>query len=110
VAFDLDGKQLWQASFSAQYNSGTPVVVGDTVICSGPPDRRSGGKGGTVAFKVEKKDDGFAAKELWRKDQAAGIYNTPTLKDGLLYATPAAQPMRGLFWHERRDRRGAVDD
>jgi outer membrane protein assembly factor BamB len=44
-----DGKQLWQATYSAEYNSGTPIVVGTTVICSGPPSRR-GGKGGTVAF------------------------------------------------------------
>jgi outer membrane protein assembly factor BamB len=81
-----DGKELWKASFSAQYNSGTPVVDGQSFICSGPPDMRGGGKGGTTAFKIEKKDDGFTAKEAWTQPKTfAGIYNTPVLKDGLLY-------------------------
>jgi outer membrane protein assembly factor BamB len=54
-------------------------VDGQTVICSAPET-------GTVAFKVEKTDDGFAAKELWsKKGTGATKYNTPLLKDGLLY-------------------------
>jgi outer membrane protein assembly factor BamB len=85
-----DGKLLWDAPFAAQYNSGTPVVDGSTVICSGPPDRRGGGESGTVAYKVEKQGDGFAAKVLWKKTQSAGIYNTPVLKDGLLYGLTSA--------------------
>src|SRR5262249_7203094 len=51
---------------------------GTTLICSGP-------NAGTVAFAIEKQGDGFAAKQLWKKPQAAGIYNTPVLKDGLLF-------------------------
>jgi outer membrane protein assembly factor BamB len=85
-----DGKLLWRAPFAAQYNSGTPVVDGSTVICSGPPDRRSGGEGGTEAFRVEKQGDGFAAKEVWHKSQAASIYNTPVVKDGLIYGLTSA--------------------
>lgn len=73
-----DGKLLWKTAFSSRYNSVTPVIDGDLVICS------TAGAG-TVAYKIEKKDDTFAAKELWKKTLAAGIYNTPTLKDGLLY-------------------------
>jgi outer membrane protein assembly factor BamB len=81
-----DGKLLWQAPFAAQYMSGTPIVDGQTVICSGPPDMRGGGKGGTVAFQIEKQGDGFTAKELWNQPKSpAGIYNTPVLKDGLLF-------------------------
>jgi outer membrane protein assembly factor BamB len=80
-----DGKLLWQAPFTARYNSGTPIVAGDTVICSGPPDMRNQG-GGTSAFKIEKKDDGFAATEAWKQAKSpAAIFNTPVLKDGLLY-------------------------
>jgi outer membrane protein assembly factor BamB len=74
-----DGKFLWKASFKSRYNSATPVVDGQTVICSAPET-------GTVAFKVEKTDDGFAAKELWtKKSTGSSKYNTPVLKDGLLY-------------------------
>jgi outer membrane protein assembly factor BamB len=81
-----DGKLLWQAPFAAQYMSGTPIVDGPIVICSGPPDMRGGGKGGTVAFKIEKEGDGFKAKEVWIQAKSpAGIYNTPVLKDGLLF-------------------------
>jgi len=73
-----DGKLLWQVPFAARYNSGTPIINGETVICSGP-------NAGTVAFKIEKDKEAFTAKPLWKKTQAAGIYNTPVLKDGLLY-------------------------
>ena len=51
----------------------------------------AGGKGGTTAFKIEKKDDGFAAKETWSQPKTySSIYNTPVLKDGLLYGLTAA--------------------
>jgi outer membrane protein assembly factor BamB len=72
------GKQLWQAQYRSKYNSGTPVVDGDTVIVSGPG-------AGTVAFKIEKDGDKFAAKELWKKAQEAGRYNSPVLHDGSIY-------------------------
>jgi outer membrane protein assembly factor BamB len=85
-----DGKLLWKAAYQAQYNSATPVADGQMIICSGPPDRR-GGAGGTTAFKIEKKGDGFDAKETWTQPKTfAGIYNTPVLKDGLLYGLASA--------------------
>jgi outer membrane protein assembly factor BamB len=77
-----DGKLLWQVPFAARYNSGTPIIDGATVICSGP-------NAGTAAFKIEKDKDAFTAKPLWKKTQAAGIYNTPVVKDGLLYGLSA---------------------
>jgi outer membrane protein assembly factor BamB len=81
-----DGKLLWQTPFSVQYNSGTPIVDGPMVICSGPAAMRGGGKGGTTAFKIEKQGDSFTAKEVWSQPKSpAGIYNTPVLKDGLLF-------------------------
>jgi outer membrane protein assembly factor BamB len=82
-----NGKELWKFSYSSQYNSATPVIDGQTVIYSAPGGGRGGrpGGSGTVAYKIEKSDDAFKAKELWKKSDAAGIYNTPVLKDGMLF-------------------------
>ena len=79
-----DGKLLWKVGYRSRYNSGTPIVDGQTVIYSGPGP-------GTVALKIEKQGDVFTAKQLWKKPQAAGIYNTPVLKDGLLYGLAHAE-------------------
>ena len=47
---------------------------------------------------MEKKDDGFAAKQVWQKDKSAGKYNTPVLKDGLLYGLfPAGRGAANFF-------------
>jgi outer membrane protein assembly factor BamB len=76
-----DGKLLWQVSLPAGrmlYNSITPIVDGQTVVYA-----REGT--GTIALKVEKKDDAFATKEVWNKKDSPGKYNTPVLKDGLLF-------------------------
>lgn len=76
-----DGKLLWQLPFVPQkmaYNAATPIVDGQTVIYTG--------KGrGTKAVKIEKQGDGFAAKELWSNAELAPQFNTPVLKDGLLF-------------------------
>jgi outer membrane protein assembly factor BamB len=89
-----DGKLLWQLPFAVsrmQYNSITPIVDGQTVIYA-----REGT--GTAAVKIEKKDDGFTAKELWQKKDAPGRYNTPVLKDGLLFGlAPAGRGVATLF-------------
>jgi outer membrane protein assembly factor BamB len=73
-----DGKLLWQVPFSAKYMNNTPIVDGPTVIYAAQGT-------GTVALKIEKKGDGFDAKQLWKKSQASGQYNTPVLKNGLLF-------------------------
>ena len=76
-----DGKLLWQLPFAPgrrAYNAATPIVDGDTVIYTGA------GRG-TKAVKIEKKDDGFAAKELWSNGDLATQYNTPVLRDGFLF-------------------------
>jgi outer membrane protein assembly factor BamB len=39
----------------------------------------------TVAHKIEKKGDEFNATELWKVNVAPYEYNTPVLKDGLLF-------------------------
>lgn len=76
-----DGKLLWQAPSAAQgrfYNSATPIIDGQTVIYTGQ------GRG-TKAVKIEKQPDGFVAKELWTNDKLGTGFNTPVLKNGLLF-------------------------
>jgi outer membrane protein assembly factor BamB len=79
-----DGKVLWQIKIPGDYqsNQGTPIIDGQTVIYS---MAAKGKDGGTMALKIEKKGDAFDATQLWRKELAAHKYNTPVLKDGLLY-------------------------
>jgi outer membrane protein assembly factor BamB len=76
-----DGKVMWQFPFAPQgmtYNAATPIVDGQTVIYAG--------KGrGTKALKIEKQGNGFAVNELWSNAELAVQFNTPVLKDGLLY-------------------------
>jgi len=76
-----DGKLLWQLPFAPQgrsYNAATPIVDGQTVIYTGA------GRG-AKAVKIEKQGDTFAAKELWSNPDLAPQFNTPVLKDGLLF-------------------------
>ena len=76
-----DGKLLWQVPFAASgmaYNAATPIVDGQTVIFTGQ------GRG-TKAVKIEKSGDTFAAKELWANAQVGTQFNSPVLKDGLLF-------------------------
>ena len=76
-----DGKLLWHFPFAPQrraYNSATPIVDGQTVIYTGA------GRG-TRAVIIEKQGDGFVAKELWSNPDVATQFNTPVLKDNLLF-------------------------
>ena len=76
-----DGKLLWKIPFPPvrrAYNAATPIVDGQTVIYTGAAR-------GTKAVKIEKKGDGFAPKELWSNAEVATQFNTPVLKDGLLF-------------------------
>jgi len=76
-----DGKLLWEAPFAPQgmaYNAATPIVDGQTIIYAGQ------GRG-TKAVKIEKQGDGFVAKELWSNPENAVQFNSPVLKNGLLF-------------------------
>ncbi len=76
-----DGKILWKVPAEPQgrfWGAPSPVIDGQTVIYTGQGQ-------GTKAVKVEKQGDGFAAKELWSNDKLGTSYNTPVLKDGLLF-------------------------
>jgi outer membrane protein assembly factor BamB len=84
IGVDLAGGKLqWKVPMAAKSNMATPVIDGDTVYCS-----LEGA--GTVAVKVEKQGDKFTGKEVWRKKQGSGKFNTPVLKDGLLYGLSPA--------------------
>jgi outer membrane protein assembly factor BamB len=60
------------------YNAATPIVDGQTIIYTGQ------GRG-THAVKIKKQGEGFAAEELWSNAELGTQFNTPVLKDGLLY-------------------------
>jgi outer membrane protein assembly factor BamB len=73
-----DGKLLWKTPFKVRYNAATPVVVGNTILYSGA------GKG-TSAVGIEKTGDGLTAKNLWTENENAVMFNTPVVKNGLVY-------------------------
>jgi outer membrane protein assembly factor BamB len=76
-----DGKPVWEAPYAPEgrgYNASTPLVDGQTVIFSGS------GRG-VKAMKLEKQGDGFGPKELWLNQENSVQFNTPVLKDGLIY-------------------------
>jgi outer membrane protein assembly factor BamB len=76
-----DGKLVWETPAAPRgrgYNAASPVVDGQTIY--------HGGSGrGTTAVRIEKQGDGFVAKELWSHSEKSVEFNTPVLKDGLLY-------------------------
>jgi outer membrane protein assembly factor BamB len=73
-----DGMLLWKTPFKVRYNACTPIADGSTIIYSGAGS-------GTKAVKVEKQGEKFATKELWSNKGTAVQFNTPVLKNGLLF-------------------------
>lgn len=82
VAINLaDGKLAWQTPFVPEgrgLNASTPVIDGQIVYYGGT-DR------GITAVKLTKGGDGFTAETLWNNMDNSLQYNTPVLKDGMLY-------------------------
>ena len=82
VGVDLsNGKLLWTIPFPPQrraYNASTPLVKGNTVIYSGA------GRG-TYAVQIEMQGDEFLIKEIWANSELAVQYNSPVLKEDILY-------------------------
>jgi outer membrane protein assembly factor BamB len=75
------GKLEWEAPFPAQqmaYNASTPVVV-DSVLIYG------GSRRGERAVRFEKQGGGVTAKELWSNPENSVQFNSPVLKNGVLY-------------------------
>ena len=80
-----DGKLAWETPYAVQgrgYNASTPIVNGETLIFCGS------GRG-TRAVKFEKTAEGFSGKELWSNTDKSVQFNTPVVKDGLLYGLSA---------------------
>jgi len=78
-----DGKLLWQLPFAPvrrAYNAATPIVDGQTVIFIGA------GRG-AKAVKIQKQGDGFVTEELWSNEDVDVQFNTPVLKEGLLFGS-----------------------
>lgn len=73
-----DGKPLWSTNFSTRYNASTPVVAGNTIYFAG-----SGRP--TTAVKLEKDGKEITGKELWSAPGTSVIYNSPVVKDDLLF-------------------------
>ncbi len=77
-----DGKVVWQIPFAASgmgaYNATTPIVDGDTLIYAGS------GRSAT-AVKLEKSGDSIAAKELWKNADLSPQFNSPVLKNGMIF-------------------------
>jgi outer membrane protein assembly factor BamB len=82
VAIDLgSGKVLWKTPFAVEgrgYNAASPIVEGEVVIYTGS------GRG-VRAARIANEGDALAAKELWNNKDKSMQYNTPVVKDGLLY-------------------------
>jgi outer membrane protein assembly factor BamB len=73
-----NGEPLWSTNFSTRYNASTPMVEGPVLYYagSGQPTR---------AVKMEKQGEKVVGKELWSTRDASVIYNTPVVKDGLMF-------------------------
>jgi outer membrane protein assembly factor BamB len=77
-----DGKLVWETPFPTRqmvYNASTPVVEGQTVLYGG------GGGRGEHAVRFEKEGDRIVGKEVWKNPQTSVQFNTPVLKNGLLF-------------------------
>jgi outer membrane protein assembly factor BamB len=77
-----DGKLMWETPFTVSkggYNAASPMVDGQMVLYAGSSR-------GTTAVKLEKKDNGLAAKDVWTNKENSVVYNTPVIKDGVVYA------------------------
>jgi outer membrane protein assembly factor BamB len=77
-----NGRRLWRiptAPRPGYWNSVTPVTAGPNVYYSGQGT-------GSRAVRIESQGADFATRELWHNPDLGTVYNTPVLKDGLLYA------------------------
>jgi outer membrane protein assembly factor BamB len=74
-----DGKHVLDIFFEGQgsrYKAATPIVDGQTFIYS---------DGNPKAVRIEKQGDKFTSKNLWTDTESRVEFNTPVLKDGLLF-------------------------
>jgi outer membrane protein assembly factor BamB len=85
-----DGKILWETPLPIggdyKVNYPTPIIDSNTVIYFSPGK----GPGSSMALRIEKEGGEFKAREAW-KSSGAYLYNTPVLKDNLLFGLSAAK-------------------
>jgi outer membrane protein assembly factor BamB len=78
-----DGSLLWKLPFapvSRAYNAATPIVDGQVVIYTGASR-------GTKAVRIDKKGNAFSASELWSNPDVSVQFNTPVLKDNMIFGS-----------------------
>ncbi len=74
-----DGTFLWEMPFNpGRRQCVTPITNGQNVICCGGE--------GIKSVAIKKDGDKFVVNELWTYSDNMVEYNTPVLKDGMLYA------------------------
>jgi outer membrane protein assembly factor BamB len=79
VAVDAaDGALKWEMPYQGGWITSTPIVGQDTLYFS-DPDR------GTSAITLEASAEKVISRALWKNEEKSVQYNTPVLKDGLLY-------------------------
>jgi outer membrane protein assembly factor BamB len=75
------GQVVWETPYAVSgrgYNAATPVLDGQTIIYTGS-------NRGAIAAQFSKQGDSLTTQELWNNQDNSVQYNTPVLKDGLLY-------------------------
>jgi outer membrane protein assembly factor BamB len=77
-----DGTLLWKTPFKFGYNAATPIAHGSMIISSGSERR---GSKVTKAVKIEKQGEKLTTKELWSTKETGVQFNTPILKNDLLF-------------------------
>jgi outer membrane protein assembly factor BamB len=73
-----DGHLLWSTPFQTRYNAASPMIEGNILYYAGS------GKP-TTAVELDKQGDKLTSKELWSNKDNSVQYNTPVIKDGLLF-------------------------
>jgi outer membrane protein assembly factor BamB len=63
------------------YKAATPMVSGNLIVTAGR---------GTKAFTLNAEGDGIAAKPMWNNAETSVQFNTPILKNGLVYGLSPA--------------------
>jgi outer membrane protein assembly factor BamB len=82
-----DGKLMWEVPYSeVRYIATTPIVDGSTLFVAGPGT-------GMSAFKMKKEGDKLVEEKLWSNPDNSVGFNTPVLKDGLLFGLTGADQL-----------------
>lgn len=76
-----DGRLLWQLPAPNErmfFSCATPVIERDKIFLTGQGH-------GTKAVEIKKEGDGFVVSTLWSNNELGTTFNTPVLKDNLLF-------------------------